>query len=191
MTTLPTLPVTPGKNLACRRCPLRTDSNFPVVGTGSHLTRLMVVGDRPGEDEDLLMRPFEDLAGMLLRKLMRSAGLDPDKAWLCYTSRCFTKDRGAAARSVATCKTWLWEEMQALRPKVVVTLGRGPTALLLGLKASARLEDRVGRFHEVAYLPGSVVAPWHGPARLVQRGRETERLTVAFFESIKERLGQC
>lgn len=178
-----TLPLLTPENATCSRCQLSRKANAPVCGLGPSDARLMVVGEWPGKDEDIIGRPFQDRNGLVLRKLMTLGGVDPASAYLTYTVRCFGK---AQEDHIDDCKPWLWKEMAALRPRVIVTLGKTPTGLLLKLK-SFTLADYVGTFNELEYLPGVSVAPWHGLTRLGQQGRDGDKETAAFFKAVLEK----
>lgn len=175
------------QNLGCHACSLRRGEITPVPGCGPANARLMIVGEWPGEDEDLLGRPFEDRGGLLLRKALRAADIVPEKVFFAYLVRCRPPNRKQAETQISTCKSWLWQEMTTIHPRVVVTLGKTPTTLLLGLSASTRLSDYVGRFIDLKYLNRSVVAPWYSPEFMTQCGRKTERKTIEFFRDVKER----
>lgn len=182
------LEVLQADNTQCIMCPLRKQGYDAVCGHGTASAKLMVLGQWPGADEELLGRPFEDRGGLMLKKLMAAAKIEPEQTYLNYMVRCRPKKSGPTPASVRACRTWLWQELQIVNPKVIVTLGRPPTGLLLKLKKTFKLEDVAGQFHTLNYLPGTLVAPWHGVSRLFQQGRQGDLETVRFFETVKERL---
>jgi uracil-DNA glycosylase family 4 len=145
----------------------------------------VVVGEHPGDDEDLLGRPFEDRAGLNLKKLMRMASLPHEQTWLTYAVRCRAKSGAEAKRHSADCKAWLWEELKLLKPKVVVTLGGVPSERLLKVR---KLKEQAGVFRPLSFLEGAVAAPWYSPFVVLQGGQKLEKATVAFFEKAKEKL---
>jgi uracil-DNA glycosylase family 4 len=175
------LPVVKEEILACRRCELRGEDE-PVPGLGPETASVMVVGDGPTGDEGLLGRPFEERSGLLLKKVMLMAGLPHEQTYMTLLVRCGGKP---SAPCVNQCKGWLWQEMRAMRPKVVVTLGRLSTTVLSRSK-TVKLDEFVGRFVPLDYLPGTVLAPWYSASLLVQRGKAFESKWVEFFRSVKE-----
>lgn len=175
-------------NTQCIMCPLRKMEREAVSGFGMASAKLMILGQWPGADEMLLGRPFEDRGGLMLKKLMTAAKIETEQTYLNYMVRCRPPKSGPRPQTIRACRTWLWQELQLVKPKVIVTLGRPPTGLLLKLKKTFKLEDVAGKFHTLDYLPGTLVAPWHGVSRLFQQGKQGDLETIQFFETVKERL---
>lgn len=169
----------------CHKCELRGEDE-PVPPKGPVEAQLVIIGEHPAGDEGLVSRPFDDRAGLLLKKVLRTAGLKHEDCWLTYAVKCHPNGQGACWRASATCKGWLWEELRYLQPKVVVTMGNVPTRLLLQLKASFKMADIVGHPHGVSYLPGVTVIPSYSHRLLVERGRIFENELVSLFAKVKE-----
>jgi DNA polymerase len=152
-----------------------------VWGRGAAPARLIVVGGTPGDEEDLTGVPFTGREGRLVRRLLDEAGFD-DGVFYTYAVKC--RSRGEPTRAeVNECRTWLWQELRATGPTVVLTLGALPTRLLLGLKKSFKLADWTGEFHSVGFM-GGVVAPWYAPNHILQNGRKADRAAVEFFKLV-------
>lgn len=169
--------------LSCRKCDLRGEDE-PVPGDGPPSAKIVVLGEAPRGDDGLLGRPFEDRAGLVLKKLMRMAGLKHEECWLTFASKCQGLPAGEWRAMKGPCRSWLWEELKQLRPKVVVTLGWSPARLLLKPDSKAKLEDVVKTFHPLPYLPGAVAACWYSPAVVLRHGAAMEKRTVEFFKQV-------
>jgi uracil-DNA glycosylase len=132
----------PGKEAihACRRCDLWKRATQGVAGEGSLRARLMLVGEQPGDQEDLQGRPFVGPAGLLLRTLLAEAGLAAADYYLTNAVKHFNwEPRGKrrihktpAQRDVAACSDWLEREIESIRPKVIVALGATALSALAG-----------------------------------------------------------
>ena len=174
----------------CRRCELRGEVDEPVPGWGNVDAKVMVVGEYPAGDEPLLGRPFEERAGLLLKKAMRLGGLKHEECFLTLAVRCAPEGR-VPARCWHECRGWLWQEIKAVRPRVIVTLGDLPTRVLLRRTVGAvKLDDVAGMFFDLPFLPGAVAAPWYSPSYMLQRGKKFEERTVRFFEAVATRQQQ-
>ena len=172
----------------CTRCPLRTNCNQVVGGYGQAGAKLMILGEYPGSEEDLIGEPFAGLEGVHLEKLLASAGFTPDDYYKTLAVKCFSKSQPPAA-SIQACKDWLWQELTLVKPKIVLTLGKTPTKLLLKLKSSEKLEDHIGRVYTVWYAD-FLVAPWYNHVRLLRQGKDADALSVNFFTALKDSLSR-
>lgn len=171
--------------VSCRRCDLRGEDD-PVPGAGYAISGVVVVGEAPRGDDGLLGRPFEDRAGLNLKKLMRMAGLKHEECWLTFAVKCKGTPAMEWRSTKGPCRTWLWQELQELKPKVVVTLGWNPTRLLLKPGSKAKLEDTVGKSVPLSFLGGAIATPWYSPAVILRHGRDVEKRTVEFFKVVRE-----
>ncbi len=123
----------PGKEEidACRACPLYARATQGVSGEGPRNASIMLVGEQPGDTEDLAGRPFVGPAGRLLRGIMAEAGLKADAVYITNSVKHFSwEPRGnrrihktPAQREIAACAQWLDAEIAAVRPRLLVALG--------------------------------------------------------------------
>lgn len=136
-TTLPEL----AKALtACQRCTLHCTATQPVPGEGPPDAPLMIVGEQPGDREDLTGRPFTGPAGQLFDRLSAAAGLDRRKTYVTNAVKHFKfTPRGKRrihqrpdAGEVQACKWWLDLERQLVRPKLIVAMGATAAGALTG-----------------------------------------------------------
>ena len=141
------------KNLdACRRCELWERATQGVPGEGAMNAPLMLVGEMPGDEEDVEGRPFVGPSGRLLRDLIAEAGILPGQMFLTNAVKHFYfEPRGKRRihktplqRHVAACEVWLEGELARVRPVVIVTLGATALAAVYGSRiaiAKARTQD--------------------------------------------------
>jgi DNA polymerase len=125
---------------ACRRCPLYRNATQAVPGEGRSRARVMLVGEQPGEKEDLAGKPFVGPAGKLLDRALADAGIPRDQTFVTNAVKHFKfEPRGKRrlhkkpnAYEIERCRWWLDQERAIVRPQVVVALGATAARSLLG-----------------------------------------------------------
>ena len=136
----------------CRRCELWEHATQGVPGEGAANAPLMLVGEMPGDEEDVEGRPFVGPSGRLLRDLIAEAGIRPGQMFLTNAVKHFYfEPRGKRRihktplqRHVAACEVWLEGELARVRPVAIVTLGATALAAVYGSRiaiAQARTKD--------------------------------------------------
>jgi len=121
---------------ACRRCPLWRDATQGVCGEGPKRARLMIVGEQPGDQEDLAGHPFLGPAGRVLDAALEQAGIDREDVFVTNAVKHFKHEPRGKRRlhktpsvsEVSACRWWLEAERRLVRPKVIVAMG-GTAAL--------------------------------------------------------------
>ena len=144
----------------CRRCDLWKRATQTVFGEGPTTARLMLVGEQPGDQEDIAGEPFVGPAGQLLRASLVEAGLDPAEIFLTNAVKHFKwKPRGKRRihdkpnrEQVLACRLWLDEEIEAVKPAMIVALGATAAQTLLG--SAAKVTRDRGKYFS------STLAPW-------------------------------
>ncbi len=168
---------------ACRRCDLWRHATQAVGGAGPRPAPIMLIGEQPGDQEDLSGEPFVGPAGQLLNSAIARAGLTRDELYLTNAVKHFKwEPRGKrrlhktpAQREVEACSHWLAHEFATVRPSVVVVLGA--TALHALLRESASLSDYLSDPFELE--GGWGIATYHPSFALRQRdGAAREKLTA-------------
>jgi probable DNA metabolism protein len=115
----------------CRRCELWQNATQAVAGVGPQRARIMLIGEQPGDQEDLAGKPFVGPAGQILERAMAQAGMDRNAIFLTNAVKHFKwEPRGKrrlhktpAQREVEACHYWLEEELARVQPTVLVALG--------------------------------------------------------------------
>ena len=155
----------------CRRCPLWERATQGVNGKGPPRAALMLVGEQPGDAEDLAGEPFVGPAGKLLRNALERAGISADDVYITNAVKHFNwEPRGKrrihktpSQQAVAACRHWLDDEMRHVKPRVVVALGASALFALTGQKmaiAAARarpLQLAEGRRLVATYHPAAIL----------------------------------
>src|SRR5439155_23119237 len=124
----------------CRACPLWQRGTQTVFGEGDARAKVMLVGEQPGNDEDLAGRPFVGPAGKILDRALEAAGIDRRRVYVTNVVKHFKwEPRGKRrihakpnAGEIAACRPWLDAELAVLEPKVLVCLGATAAQALLG-----------------------------------------------------------
>jgi DNA polymerase len=125
---------------ACRRCPLWEHATAAVPGEGPENARIMIVGEQPGDREDLEGRPFTGPAGKLLDRALLEAGLDRASCYVTNAVKHFKwTPRGKlrlhqkpGAGEIEACKPWLLAELSQVAPEILILLGGTAARSLLG-----------------------------------------------------------
>ncbi|APA70833.1 UdgX family uracil-DNA binding protein [Janthinobacterium sp. 1_2014MBL_MicDiv] len=123
----------------CRRCELWKTATQAVHGTGPEQARIMLIGEQPGDQEDLAGLPFVGPAGALLQQAMHEAGMARDSVYLTNAVKHFKwEPRGKrrlhktpAQREILACHGWLEQELASVKPQVIVALGSTALKALL------------------------------------------------------------
>jgi probable DNA metabolism protein len=145
----PDTPVDAATLETCRRCDLWRDATQGVPGEGPLTAELMIVGEQPGDTEDLAGKPFVGPAGALLDRAMMEAGLDRGRAWVTNAVKHFKHEprgkrrlhRTPDAGEISACRWWLDQERALIRPRTILALG-GSAALAVFGKAMPILKSR-------------------------------------------------
>jgi DNA polymerase len=164
----------------CTRCRLHEGRTRLVFGDGNPDAALMFVGEGPGEQEDLQGLPFVGRAGELLTRMIeRGLGVPRSEVYICNIVKCRPPgNRTPLADEVSTCRPFLDGQIDAVAPRVIVTLGKPASSLLLGREVSI---TRVrGVWHEYRGIP---VMPTFHPAFILRQYTEENRRLV--WEDLK------
>jgi uracil-DNA glycosylase family 4 len=179
----PTLESVRGVLGDCRRCKLCEGRSKIVFGDGDPQADLMFIGEGPGEHEDLQGLPFVGKAGGLLTQMIEK-GLEIPRSsvYICNIVKCRPPgNRNPLPPEVAACRPFLDGQIDAIRPKVIVTLGKPATSLLLDRPVSI-LRTR-GTWHEYRGIP---LMPTLHPAYVLRQYTDEVRRNV--WEDLKAAL---
>jgi DNA polymerase len=154
----------------CRGCQLYARATQVVFGAGPRGARVMLIGEQPGDKEDIVGTPFVGPAGAMLRRALDEVGLAPDDTYVTNAVKHFSwEPRGKRrihkkprASEVKACRPWLDAELLAVKPAVLVCLGA--TAAQYLLVSSFKLMAYRGRPIETP--DGTIVATIHPSAVL-------------------------
>jgi len=149
----------------CQKCPLgKTRTNF-VFGVGDPKANLMLVGEAPGEQEDLQGEPFVGRAGKLLDKILKAIGKNRDNdVYIANVIKCRPlNNRDPLPSEVEKCEPYLQRQIDLVKPKLIVALGRVAGKTLL--KQDIPLKDMRGQTYDYSGTPLRVT---YHPAALLR-----------------------
>ena len=166
----------------CDRCKLSTLGRSQVVfGVGNPQASIMFVGEAPGSNEDLKGEPFVGAAGKLLNDLLASAGLSRDQIYIANVIKCRPpNNRDPEPDEVETCKPFLMQQIQLIKPKLVCTLGNWATQTLLERKVGITKVKA-----QAFYMKDFVLFPLLHPAAALHQGNLLPTLKED-FKKLKE-----
>lgn len=149
----------------CTRCPLAYAGRHNIVfGDGDPNARLMFVGEGPGADEDTSGLPFVGKAGQLLNNMIAAMGLKREQVYIANIVKCRPPaNRTPEPVEASTCSPFLLEQIDVIRPQVIVALGGTAATYMLGVKQS--LASLRGTWHSCR---GTKVAVTYHPAYLLR-----------------------
>ena len=169
--------------LNCTACDLYNTRRNAVFGSGNHKARLMFIGEAPGEDEDIQGMPFVGRAGQLLTKIIEAMGLERKDVYIANILKCRPpNNRQPLPTEILACEDILKRQIEMIKPKVICTLGKFASQMLL--KTQTSITALRGRFHD---YNGIKVMPTFHPAYLL-RNPQDKRLVWADVKMITKEL---
>jgi uracil-DNA glycosylase family 4 len=147
----------------CQRCPLAATRTTVVFGTGDPTSRVMLIGEAPGRNEDLKGEPFVGAAGQLLNELLEHAGLERGEVYIANVVKCRPpSNRDPEVIEIETCTPFLREQVRLIKPEILVTLGNFSTKFVL------KTETGITRLHGTVHKAGRfTVLPIYHPAAAI------------------------
>jgi probable DNA metabolism protein len=179
-----------GTPATCRACSLWRNATQVVTGEGPQDAQIMLVGEQPGDEEDLRGRPFVGPAGRLLDTILSQAGLDRSTLFLTNTVKHFKWEPRGKRRlhkrpgqeEVRACSGWLASEIDTVAPKVIVALGATAIRALTGSAASVEQ----ARERPQKHLSGAIiVCTYHPSAILRSEGERRAALESALRSDLQ------
>jgi uracil-DNA glycosylase len=181
-----TLPSLKDAAADCKACDLWENATQTVFGEGGRRAKLMLIGEQPGNEEDLSGKPFVGPAGRLLDEALELAGIDRRLAYVTNVVKHFKWEARGKRRihkkpnsaEIDACRPWLEAEIATIRPKAIVCLGATAAQALLG--KDFRVTKRRGEFIESPLAP-FVTATVHPSSILRAPDDETRRAEMHRF----------
>ena len=117
----------------CKKCNLHKTRRNTVFGEGDPDSNIMIIGEAPGREEDEVGRPFVGRAGKLLNEFLKSINLNRDSVFIVNTIKCRPpENRDPEASEISACSDYLDQQINIIKPKVLVLLGKIAANRLLG-----------------------------------------------------------
>ena len=140
----------------CSRCKLHALGRTQVVfGVGNPNAELMFVGEAPGADEDIQGEPFVGKAGQLLTKIIEAIGMTRDQVYIANVIKCRPPgNRNPEPDEVEQCEPFLFRQIDTVKPKVIVALGKFAAQCLLKTETPiSRLRGQEFTYRDVILIP--------------------------------------
>jgi uracil-DNA glycosylase family 4 len=170
---------------ACTRCKLAPSRKQIVFGVGNPDADLVFVGEAPGADEDEQGEPFVGAAGQLLTRMIAAMGFDRGHVYICNVIKCRPpRNRNPEPDEVASCEPFLKKQLGAIRPRLIVALGKFAAQALC--RENTPISRLRGNFHSYEGIP---VMPTYHPAFLL-RTPEAKRQVWQDLQAVLAALGK-
>jgi len=149
----------------CQQCEIAKSRNRVVPGEGAEDADIMFIGEAPGWHEDQQGRPFVGPAGQFLDKLLASINLKRQQVYIANVIKCRpTGNRDPLPTEIQNCRQWLEQQIEIIRPKMIVTLGRYSMAMYFPGKSISKIHGTAQKRDNVIYY-----AMYHPAAALHQQ----------------------
>ena len=150
---------------SCQACELAQQRNKVVPGEGADDADLLFIGEAPGFNEDQQGKPFVGAAGSFLDQLLASIGLSRGDVYIANVIKCRPPgNRDPLPGEIAACKPWLDQQIELIRPKIIVTLGRFSLARYF-------TNETIGKVHGRPRKVGDIMCfPMYHPAAALHQG---------------------
>ncbi len=160
---------------ACRACPLHVGARNAVPGEGNPDAEVMLIGEAPGQNEDLQGRPFVGASGQFLTQMLEAAGFPRSEVFIANVAKHRPPgNRDPLPEEIAACAGFLQRQIDAIDPLVIVTLGRFSMARYFP-------GERVSRIHgQARVVGGRVILPLYHPAAALHQGSLRKVLEADF-----------
>jgi uracil-DNA glycosylase family 4 len=158
----------------CTKCSLFETRKHTVFGVGSQQAQWMIIGEAPGADEDRQGEPFVGRAGRLLNNMLLSIGLNRDQVFIANILKCRPpNNRDPKPEEVEQCEPYLHQQVNLLRPKIILALGRIAAHNLL--KTDAPLGRLRGKCYHYGATETPLIVTYH-PAYLLRSPQEKRKV---------------
>ncbi len=146
----------------CRKCDLYKHATRPVPGTGPEDAEIMFIGEGPGYHEDQEGKPFVGAAGKFLDELFASVGMKREQVYIANVVKHRPpNNREPLPSEIAACSLWLDRQIEIIKPRIIVTLGRHSMARFFPNKSISRIhgtaEKRDGVLYYAMYHPAAAL----------------------------------
>jgi len=183
----------------CRGCDLYKRATQTVLGEGAKKASLMLIGEQPGDKEDIAGRPFVGPAGRLLDEALQEAGIDRSDVYVTNAVKHFSWEPDARGKrriykkpryaEIQACRPWLEAELRAVRPQVAICMGATAAQALLGKTFSVTRQRGTFVSSEDALLVMATVHPSSILRAPDERAhREQKRVFVRDLKAAAEKL---
>ena len=139
----------------CAKCELCHGRQNVVIERGNRTAKWMLIGEGPGEQEDIQGKPFVGASGQLLQKMLGAMNLNPETdVYICNVVKCRPpSNRNPEPGEIETCKNYLFSQIALVKPQIIITLGRFAAQTLLNTtKATGKLRGEVHNYQNIPLI---------------------------------------
>lgn len=153
----------------CKKCALAQSRTHIVVDRGNPIAKIMVIGEAPGQNEDLQGKAFIGRAGKLFDQIMESVGiLTNEHCLICNVAKCRPpKNRPPRPEEAQTCIPFLLRQIELVQPQIILLLGATALRYMDPVKKNFSMEEETGRFFHLDRFPGISFMVLYHPAALL------------------------
>lgn len=162
------------QNSNCTKCPLSSSRAHIVVDRGNPRSKVLFIGEGPGENEDRQAKAFVGRAGQLLDQLLKELGFDTNtESLIINVVKCRPPDnRQPVQKEVDACHPFLKKQMELVRPRLVVLLGATALKHLIPNKGNFSMKEEAGKLFDHADFPGIKLMVLYHPAYILRDPRQ-------------------
>ncbi|MFN4245414.1 MAG: uracil-DNA glycosylase [Brevinematia bacterium] len=138
----------------CKKCGLYKFRKNAVPGEGSYSSKLVIIGEGPGREEDIQGRPFVGKAGQLLTKLLEDIGISREEVYITNIVKCRPpENRVPTPEEVESCRPYLKRQIDIIKPKVVLLLGATASKAVIGEEKITKVRGEIFEIDGIIFLP--------------------------------------
>lgn len=153
----------------CALCSLHKGRIKPVFAKGNPESKIMICGMVPADEENRSGIPFVGRAGKLLDQILNDVGLTLDEVYITNLVKCYLAAGNPLQQDwINACLPYLMIQIEAIRPRVIITLGRDSSINLLGVDNDTTMRSIQGRIFE--YIAGIEIVPTYHPSYVLRNG---------------------
>ena len=158
----------------CTQCPLHETRHHIVVDRGNPDAKVLMIGEAPGENEDLQGKAFVGKAGRLLDELLQNLGFNTNQdSLIINVVKCRPpENRQPKPEEAAQCRPFLKKQIDLVKPKIIVLLGATALKHIIPSKKDFSMNEEVGRFFEYEGYPGTKMMVLFHPAYILRDPRK-------------------
>ncbi|PIP14522.1 MAG: uracil-DNA glycosylase [bacterium (Candidatus Stahlbacteria) CG23_combo_of_CG06-09_8_20_14_all_34_7] len=159
----------------CKKCNLHITVKNKVIGSGNKNADIMIVGEAPGDEEDKRGLPFVGRAGEKLDEMLKFIGLTRDDVYICNVLKCRPPHNAdPTMEQERACIGFLKQQIEIVKPKIILTLGRHASSSVLGQK-SKNMYDYINKEFSINKTI-KVIATYHPAAILYSKGESKNKI---------------
>ncbi len=170
--------------MVCTKCNLHTTVKNKVFGMGPRNPKLMIIGEAPGADEDKEGLPFVGRAGEKLTKMLEYININREEVFITNLLKCRPpQNADPLPEQISSCLPFLQKQVELLKPKIILTLGRYAASIVTG-NGSLRMLDYIEK-DSISIFGIPVISTYHPAVLLHSKGEKLENIRIQIANDLK------